>query len=400
MSTRNGRVLVLGDYPVGYANGIGETLSNLLAHQPDADLFQAHPAHLHALNGDARGRAVPFTVPRRPASWPARAGQLYQPILKLRQMTAEQQLFQNVAALMAEQRIDAVLTYPVTPWVLFAAVKLRRQFPRVRFVFYVMDDWQGHHTCFGLPFTPKRRAALAEMVATADARFACSHVMKHDYERRFHNGWDVLHKGVDPATLPRVPGSWRLSNILYTGAMNMFRFDAVLAFAEGMRRYREQSGRDLTLTMLGPAPDREYAAALAPYGFIRTEPWVDNAECQRRMADADVLYLPLSFEGKLDRIANLAMPTKFSEYLASGRPTIFHVPAQSEVHALASGAGLPLTLNTTDPNAIRDFLMRIGDGGVDMAAYQRQACALLRQEFDQAVLRDRLQHALFATADA
>jgi hypothetical protein len=222
--------------------------------------------------------------------------------------------------------------------------------------------------------------------------------MQRDYERRFNNRWDVLHKGIDPGALPPEVPRWRFSNILYTGAMNLFRFDAVLAFAEGMRRYREQSGRDLTLTMLGPAPDREYAAALAPYGFIRTEPWVDNAACQRRMADADVLYLPLSFEQRLDRIANLAMPTKFSEYLASGRPTIFHVPEPSEVNALASGAGLPLTLTSTDPNAIRDFLMRAGESGVDMAAYQQKAWTLLRREFDQAVLRDRLQNALFAAS--
>ena len=132
MPTPSGRVLVLGDYPVGYANGIGETLSNLLVHQPDGDLFQVHPAHLHALNGDARGRAVPFTVPRRPASWPARMGQLYQPILKLQQFAAERQLFESAATVIREQQIDAVLTYPVTPWVLFAAVRLRRRFPRVR----------------------------------------------------------------------------------------------------------------------------------------------------------------------------------------------------------------------------------------------------------------------------
>ena len=36
------------------------------------------------------------------------------------------------------------------------------------------------------------------------------------------------------------------------------------------------------------------------------------------MAAADVLYLPLSFAPKLDRIANLAMPTKFSDILISG----------------------------------------------------------------------------------
>jgi hypothetical protein len=394
MSAPEGRLLIVGDYPVGYANGIGETLSNLLADFPDASVIQCHPEHLQPPDGERRGRAATYPVPRRPAAWPDWASRWYQPLLKLQQANAETRLFEIASDAIRHHQIDAVLTYPVTPWVLFAMVRLRRAFPRVRFVLYVMDDWEGHHTCFGLPFTARRRAALNEMVSTSDRRFACSHLMKHDYERRFKNSWDVLHKGVDVAGEPAIK-PFTFSSILYTGAMNMFRFDAVLAFAEGLRQYRESSGRDITLTLLGPTPDRAYSSALAPYRFIRTEPWVDNQECQRRMADADVLYLPLSFETRLGRIANLAMPTKLPEYLASGRPTIFHVPRESEVHALADGAGLPLTLDTVDPKAISMFLSRLAAERIDATAYRSKARALLAAEFDQSALRRRFAAACF-----
>lgn len=390
----DGRLLVLGDYPIGYANGIGETLSDLLADWPDAGLFQLHPAHLSPQSGQQRGRATTFEVPRPPAGLPAWAAVLGKPALKARQYLAQRRLFTQAAQLIATHDIGAVLTYPVTPWVLFAAVALRRAFPKVRFAFYVMDDWEGHHTCFGLPFTPQRRAALTTMATSAEARFACSHLMRQDYEQRFGNAWQVLHKGmaapVSTAVRPRAP----FTSILYTGAMNMFRFDAVLAFAEGLRQFRLRSGRDVTLTLLGPAPDREYTEGLARFAFIRTEPWVDNDACLRRLASADLLYLPLSFEDKLARIANLAMPTKFSEYLASGRPSIFHVPAVSEVQALAEKAGLPLTLNTVDPEAICSFLTRLDTAGVDEPAYQRQARWLLDTEFNPAALRARLHDSL------
>lgn len=395
MSAPERRLLVLGDYPIGFANGIGETLSNLLDAWGDAEVFQAYPSHFSPASRWASVPACRFEVPRPPAGWPVWAARAYTPVLKIRQAAAERRLVRDAAAMIAHHRIQAVLTYPVTPWILFAALQLRRQFPEVRFGFYVMDDWEGHHTCFGLPFTPRRRAALAEMVDTADVRFACSDVMKRDYEQRFRVGWQVLHKGV-PIETPAGPPAWRgFTDILYTGGMNMFRFDAVLAFAEGVRRYRRQSGRPVTLTLLGPAPDREYSEGLAPYDFIRTEPWVDNDACQRRMASADLLYLPLSFRDKLARIANLAMPTKLSEYLASGRPTIFHVPAPSEVQHLAAGAGLPLTINSVDPQEACDLLLRLDRDGLDLVDYQRRAQRLLRDEFDQNVLRQRLAQSLF-----
>lgn len=398
MSKPDGRVLIVGDYPVGYANGIGETFANLLADLPDAAIFQCHPDHLQPLDGAGRGRVFTFEMPRRPSRLPGWASRSYYPVLKLRQARAEQRLFETASAAIRAHRIDAVWVYPVTPWVLFAAVRLRRAFPALRFVVYVMDDWEGHHTCFDLPFTPKRRASLDEIVATSDVRFACSHLMKDDYERRFANRWDVLHKGVDlTAPLP-APRPFAFSNILYTGAMNVFRFDAVLAFAEGLRRFRERSGHDVTLTMLGPLPDRQYSSALAPYPFLRTEPWVDHAACQRRMTRADLLYLPLAFAPKLERIANLAMPTKLPEYLASGRPTIFHVPRESEVYRLAAAHDLPLTLDTVDPEAIAAFLSTIATTSVDAATYQANARALLASEFDQLVLRRRLAEALFPCA--
>lgn len=313
MSAPSTRLLVLGDYPVGYANGIGETLSDLLEDWPDESLFQLHPAHLSAVPGRQRGRATTFDVPRPPAGRSAWLSALTKPVLKARQAVAQRRLFAAASTLMTTHHIDAVLTYPVTPWVLFAAVQLRRAFPDRRFAFYVMDDWEGHHTCFGLPFTPKRRAALAAMVRLADARFACSHLMQRDYEARFGTPWQVLHKGMPlPADAP-LPRQTPFTDILYTGGMNVFRFDAVVAFAEGLRRFRQQSGRQVTLTLLGPAPDQEYADRLAPFDFIRTEPWIDNDACLRRLAQADLLYLPLSFEDKLARIANLAMPTKLSD---------------------------------------------------------------------------------------
>lgn len=394
MSATDRRLLIVGDYPVGYANGIGETLSNLLASW-DSGLFQAYPAHLEPSPRWTQASHLRFDVPRLPPGLPAWRSKVYQPVLKMRQALAQRRLVEDASRLIRQHGIKAVLTYPVTPWLLFAAVQLRRAFPEVRFGFYVMDDWEGHHTCFGLPFTPRRRGALAEMVATADVRFACSDVMKRDYEQRFRVGWQVLHKGVAIGA-PAAPPAWRgFTDILYTGGMNMFRFDAVLAFAEGLGRYRRQSGRPVTLTLLGPAPDREYSEGLAPYNFIRTEPWVDNEACQRRMASADLLYLPLSFRDKLARIANLAMPTKLSEYLASGRPTIFHVPAPSEVQHLAARAGLPLTINTVDPQQVCDLLLRLDRHGLDLVDYQTRAQQLLRDEFDQDVLRQRLARSLF-----
>jgi hypothetical protein len=397
VSTPGRNLLVLGDYPVGFANGIGETLDNLLGAFPDERLVEMSPSHFAPAPGRERGRSVTFTMPRRPAWVPRVLHRAYYPVLKAQQALAERALVAEASRVIHDHHVGAVLTYPVTPWVLFAAVRLRRQFPDVRFVFYVMDDWEGHHTCFGLPFTARRRAALNEMVATADVRFACSARMRADYEQRFTTAWQVLHKGmpsaVPPGVAPRpLRQPWR---ILYAGGLNVFRADAVLAFAEGLRRFRAATGQDVTLTLLGAAGDRAGTPELQPYDFVRFEPWVDNAACQQRLAAADLLYLPLSFLPHVERIAHLAMPTKFGDYLAADRPVIFHVPQASEVCDLASGAGLPLTITTTDPDAICRDLQSLEANPPDPADYRVRSQTLLRDRFAEPALRQRLHQALF-----
>lgn len=402
MSATGRNLLVLGDYPVGFANGIGETLGNLLETFPDERLFQLSPSHFSPAVGRGRGQSHPFAMPRRPAWVPAILQGAYYPVLKAQQALAERALVAQAARVIHDRGIGAVLTYPVTPWVLFAAVRLRRRFPGLRFVFYVMDDWEGHHTCFGLPFTARRRAALNEMVATANVRFACSERMRVDYEQRFGNAWQVLHKGM-PAALPAAATPrplvqpWR---ILYAGGLNVFRADAVVAFAEGLRRFRSLTGHDASLTLLGAADDRATAPELQPYDFVRFEPWVDNATCQRRLAEADLLYLPLSFLPRVERIAHLAMPTKFGDYLASDRPVIFHVPRTSEVFDLASAAGLPLTITSVDPDVICRQLQDFQANPPDPLDYRRRSQALLRERFSETVVQQRLLHALLPEGES
>jgi len=168
-----------------------------------------------------------------------------------------------------------------------------------------------------------------------------------------------------------------------------------VAFAQGLQRFRAATGQDVTLTLLGAAGDRAGTPELQPYDFVYFEPWVDNATCQQRLAAADVLYLPLSFLPHVERIAHLAMPTKFGDYLAADRPVIFHVPHASEVCDLAVGAGLPMTITTTDPDAICRQLQGLHANPPEPSDYRVRSQTLLRDRFAEPALHQRLHQALF-----
>jgi glycosyltransferase involved in cell wall biosynthesis len=74
------------------------------------------------------------------------------------------------------------------------------------------------------------------------------------------------------------------------------------------------------LEAMGIRGERVFVHAHAPYEHIQ--------EAQRQ---ADILFLPLSFAAPLHEVLRTAAPGKMGECLASGRPVLAHVPADSFV---------------------------------------------------------------------
>jgi len=65
------------------------------------------------------------------------------------------------------------------------------------------------------------------------------------------------------------------------------------------------------------------------YVFIHSHvPYSQILEQQRK---ADILFLPLAFESPIPEVIRTSAPGKLGEYLASGRPVLAHVPADSFV---------------------------------------------------------------------
>jgi glycosyltransferase involved in cell wall biosynthesis len=55
------------------------------------------------------------------------------------------------------------------------------------------------------------------------------------------------------------------------------------------------------------------------------------AEMPRVLRQADILFLPFSFEAKQKHIVQTSFPTKMAEYLASGVPILVHAPAYASI---------------------------------------------------------------------
>ena len=374
------QTLVVADYPIGHASGFGETLYNLFHGFPADKLWTAHPSHLVAAAGKTRAQSIKLLSPARPQWLPNRVSLAYYPFLKVKQFRAAGEAVRMLKDVVRKRSIRNLLVIPVSPWILSAALELHKQCPRMNLVVYVMDDWQGHHECYHLPYSRRRRRLLAEVIDRANVRFAVSREMAAHYEETFGGSWLVAHNGVATTVLPHETQSTvNSTQILLAGDVNVFRFDAVMAFAEAIERHNQRRGESMALTVMGEVAD-EHRRPLSSLRAVRLLSRQSHAECLQAMKAADLLYLPLAFGKQSARISRYSLPTKLPEYLASGKRVLFHAPQESAVYRVAERYDLTPRLATIDRQALDDFLEGLARANANECA--RNAQRALQEEFD------------------
>jgi hypothetical protein len=389
------QTLVVADYPIGHASGFGETLYNLFDGFPTDKLWTAHPSHLVTAAGKTRGESINLPSPSRPQWLPNRVSLAYYPFLKLKQFRAAREAVRLLRDVVQRNSIKNLLVIPVSPWVLKAALALHKQCPQLNLVVYVMDDWQGHHESYELPYSPWRQRLLAEVIDRANVRFAVSREMAVHYEETFGKRWLVAHNGVanTAATPCERPAAVNSTRVLLAGDVNVFRFDAVLAFAEAIERHNQHGDAAIKLTVMGEvaAEHRRSLSALRAVTLLNRQ---SHSECLSAMKAADLLYLPLAFGKQSARISLYSLPTKLPEYLASGKSVLFHAPKESAVYRVAERYDLTPRLATIDHVALDEFVASWPKSRRDGNETILKAKRALQEEFDLQQLATRFQTAL------
>jgi hypothetical protein len=385
--------LIIADYPVGYASGFGETLFNLFSGFPDEQLWSAHPGHLFAATEKRRGYSVSLPSPRRPRVLPNRLALTYYPFLKAHQSWAAKRSVRTLRTIVEQHSIRNLLVIPVTPWILSAAISLHKQCPKLNLVLFVMDDWQGHHESHRLPYSRRRRELLREAVNRANTRFAVSREMAAHYEEVYRNTWQVAHNAISSDSIATPNGETsRRNQVLLAGDINEFRFDAVLAFAEAIERYNLSNKRSIEFVVLGEVAE-QHRVPLSLLDAVTLQARQPHSVCLEAMRAADLLYLPLAFSSCSARISRYSMPTKLPEYLATGKPVLFHAPFESALFQVAERYDLNPRLATVEPRALDDFIERWQTAPECVADRFSKASAALAKEFDINVLSSSFQSA-------
>ena len=204
------------------------------------------------------------------------------------------------------------------------------------------------------------------------------HIMKRSYGYK----WRVAHNGIRTESI-QTPNnhSNQKRRVLLAGDINEFRFDAVMAFAEAIQRHNQRNGQRIEFIVLGEVAEK-HRRPLAPLSGVSLLGRQTHGACLSAMQAADLLYLPLAFSKTATRISRYSMPTKLPEYLATGKPVLFHAPFESALFQVAERYDLNPRLSTTDPVVLDRYIESWQFEDQDVEERLSKARTALTEEFD------------------
>ena len=156
-------------------------------------------------------------------------------------------------------------------------------------------------------------------------------------------------------------------HIIYTGSIYNAQLDAVRRLVnvvnqEADRDRGEQVRMQLMLYTSLTAGTLE-KTGLAGKNVLRDEVRTENIPSV--IAEADVAFLPLSFEPDMCHIVATSFPSRTAEYLASGIPVLVHAPFYSAVARYCSKLGCGLVVDEPNEDSLRGALLHLSrDAGL------------------------------------
>jgi glycosyltransferase involved in cell wall biosynthesis len=290
------------------------------------------------------------------------------------------ELTRQAVAFATGQRVEAVWGVLDGPTSIAMAVRVAHAL-RVPLFTLVWDD--ARHLVKSLQLdrlTASRLLRDAADAITKSKRCAViSEAMKERYEQAFGTECVIVRHGMPLKKMRRTePPAARAFRIGFAGTMSApeeFR-----SLIEALTRVRWHiAGKRFAMTVIGRRIDvrADVPVDIEFLGWRSVDDTIDI------LSRCDICYLPQPFSPASPEFTTLSFPTKFTTYLAAGRPILLHAPPHASLVPYQQRAPFAVWCRSLDSDAIIAALTQIAtdrDEYVRLAANGRR---LLEEEFTE-----------------
>lgn len=260
---------------------------------------------------------------------------------------------------------------------------------KLPFYAYIFDDYlyqfagsERWIAKLAAPFIFKRSAGII-----GPNEFIC-----REYEQRYGAKTALVRNPCNKSELeqepqPSLSDPKKLIRILYTGDVYHANYGCFRNLIQAMNLLPEYPLELHIFTTRSPEQLKNEGLVS---GRVFIHPHLPYAEILEQQRLSNILFLPLAFESPIPELIRTSAPGKLGEYLASGRPILAHVPADSFVAYYLEQNQCGLVANRNDPDCLKDHMLKlVHDEGLCQTLVRR-ARQRAKLDFDPQVASERL----------
>jgi glycosyltransferase involved in cell wall biosynthesis len=264
---------------------------------------------------------------------------------------------------------------------------LASRWARVPFYIYLFDDYLYQWTRRLHRSFVRRAERIA--VKGAAAVIVPNEFLRDEYRSRYGIESTVIHNPYDSEEIKDGDIPFRaLDNdvrIVYTGAVYHANAGAFCSLISAIK----QLDRPNVKLHIYTSQAREVLEDQNIRGPIVYHEHVSPLEIGRMQREADLLFLPLSFNSGIPEVIKTSAPGKMGEYLASQRPILIHAPSDSFVSWYFRTFECGLVVDRDDPTALAQAVRQILDDEELGCAIGEKAGARAKIDFGLEVAQTR-----------
>ncbi len=248
-------------------------------------------------------------------------------------------------------------------------LRVLQSLPRAKLVLYIVDDWvntKENNRLFSRYWRRINDKYFRILLDKAAGLLSICPYMSEVYEEKYHKTFVPFHNPVDFEVWNRLPLSPKYAqdvlSILYVGKINDDTKQCLIDVSSVIR-------------VLNKREDKKYRYVLdvyTPNYSVNQDLFLANTDCcvlpavphdevPLLMKSYDALLLTLGFSKKTKEYVRLSMPTKVSEYMASGTPTLLYCPKDIALAKYLEPIKCTINCLERDLRSLADSLVRLED---------------------------------------
>lgn len=193
---------------------------------------------------------------------------------------------------------------------------------------YIVDDWIkiDSDSIYFIPISFRFNQLVRTVFKKSSKLICISEKMQSEYQDRYKKKFSVIHNPYikEQYNQKKISRTNEKFRVLYAGSIENYNYKLLLRFGEAL--FNQNAKKDTEFDVYGVFRKDKYKKAVLKSNRISYKGFIKREELLEKIGGYDMLFLPMSFDPKMIKQIRLSMPTKITDYLASGIPVFLLAP--------------------------------------------------------------------------